>query len=108
MNKCHYKGLFTVPTGDLIAAIYNPHLFTQEAAQIAYRLLTPIPEHKSREIENIAYSYMGAVVPKGEYVGRISLKLTVEGNIRASIVGNSQFWNVCELIKKNLTSTSQI
>lgn len=106
MNKFHYKGLFTVSTGDNIASIYNPHLFTKEVAQIAYRLLTPIPEHKNHKIGSIAYSYMGATVPRGEYLGRITLKLTVEGAIKASIIGNSQFWNVCESIKKELTSNS--
>ncbi|BAI92636.1 hypothetical protein [Limnospira platensis] len=106
MNKLHYRGIFDI-TGELLSATYNPHLFEYEITQIAYRILTPIKEHKTQEILDLAYSYMGCYSPRGDYRGHATARLTNEGSLRVSIVGNPQFWDVCKKISKTINQSSK-
>ena len=107
MNKLHYKGLFSID-GELINTTYNPHLFESETTQIAYRILTPIKEHKTQEILDLAYSYMGCYNPRGDYRGHATARLTNEGSLRVSIVGNPQFWEVCKKISNVIINHQRI
>ncbi|WP_070105222.1 hypothetical protein, partial [Limnospira platensis] len=91
-----YKGIFTI-TGKLVNATYNPHLFKPETAQIAYRMVTPIKEHHTQKIRDLTKEYTGCYFPRGDYQGSCIARLS-NGMLRVSIVGNSQFWNICNMI----------
>ncbi|WP_434221690.1 hypothetical protein ACOKW7_19140 [Limnospira platensis CENA597] len=106
MNKLHYRGIFDI-TGELLSATYNPHLFEYETTQIAYRILTPIEDHQTSQLKDLAYSYMGSYFPRGGYRGTCTVKLSDEGKLRVSIVGNSQFWDVCKKISKTINQSSK-
>jgi hypothetical protein len=105
MNKLHYRGIFDI-TGELLSATYNPHLFEYEITQIAYRILTPIEDHQTAKIKDLAYSYMGSYYPRGEYKGTCTARLSNDGKLRVSIVGNSQFWDVCKKISNTIIKQS--